>query len=92
MNTFLLLTAFLSLVYPTFSLINQHLHLATPLYPLWQWALALAWPALASACRKVWIEVDTPLTRGKYTSDTIRIRTAHSRQTKPALYDAAVTG
>ena len=48
MNTFLLLTAFLSLVYPTFSLINQHLHAATPLYPPWQWALALAWPALGN--------------------------------------------
>jgi len=48
MNTFLSLTAVLSLVYPTFSLINQHLHTATPLYPAWLWALAFAWPALGN--------------------------------------------
>ena len=48
MNTFLSLTALLSLVYPTFSLINQHLHLAIPLYSPWHWALAMAWPALGN--------------------------------------------
>jgi hypothetical protein len=48
MNTFLALTAVLSLAYPTFSLMNQHLHVATPLYPPWQWVLAFAWPALGN--------------------------------------------
>jgi len=48
MNTLLTLAAFLFLAYPTFSLVNQHLPLTTPLYPPWQWALALAWPALGN--------------------------------------------
>ena len=48
MNTFLSLTGLLSLAYPTFSLLNQLLHVATPLYPPWQWVLALAWPALGN--------------------------------------------
>jgi len=48
MNTLLALTALLALGYPCLALINQHLHMATPLYPPWQWAAALAWPALAN--------------------------------------------
>src|SRR3989338_4666887 len=37
------------------------------------------WPSLRSSCRKVSMEVETPLMRGKYTSDINRIFIAGNR-------------
>lgn len=48
MTSLISLAGLLALAYATFSLINQHLHLTIPLYPPWQWALALTWPALGN--------------------------------------------
>ena len=43
-----------------------------------------AQPMATSSRAKIWIEVETPLTRGKYTSEIIRIRIS-GRYSGPVL-------